>query len=112
MPSESTNPIAADTRNLSVNVLDRQFDLLGRAAFEEGVSKSDFLRGVIRLGLAAKDKALALRWDEAKRQRFCQGANLVILGSLITFQSFTLDFDDYRRAWKPKPAARAIRRNQ
>ena len=82
-----TNPIAADTTNLAVNILKDQNLFLGRIASRDDKSKGELVKQLIHDGLMLRDPELAARWDSIKAHRYAQAVTLCFIGSLVVWQS-------------------------
>jgi hypothetical protein len=88
-----TNPIAADTTNLAVNILKDQNLFLGRIASRDDKSKGELVKQLIHDGLMLRDPELAARWDSIKARRYTQAVALCFAGALVIWQSLIGSID-------------------
>lgn len=97
-----TNPIAADTTNLAVNILRDQNLFLGRIAHREDKSKGELVKQLIHDGLMMRDPELAEKWDRIKAARFAQSLTLCLIGSVVVWQSLFGDLSIRRSSARPQ----------
>jgi len=95
-----TNPIAADTTNLAVNILKEQNLFLGQIAHQEDKSKGELVKQLICDGLKLRDPELAQKWQQIKLSRFVESLALCFMGSLVIWQALLGNIDARR---SPRP---------
>jgi hypothetical protein len=85
-----TNPIGSGTCNVPVNMLTDERSIIGRLAFERGISQGEYLRRVIRRGIALSDPISAKRMAQLRRARHVIGLALLAAGLLFVGSSVTM----------------------
>ena len=109
-----SNPIAADSRNLVVNILEPQHAALGKAAFSRGISLGALVRCLLQKGAEIEDPELAAKLREARAKRFAVNAAVLVVGFTAVFQATLAQSDKsrLRPRFVRQSAVRCIQRHE